>query len=95
LACGAERRGVFLEGLEVVVIVITVGSAWRGALVCAAIGAAAGLIVIFAASLLRHPLSRVPWWHGDVSVFALAIVTFMTSSIAIGLLRKAPSGAGG
>jgi Ca2+/H+ antiporter, TMEM165/GDT1 family len=60
-ALGISFNGVFLEGLEVVIIVITVGAASRDALVAAAAGAVvAGAIVAAAAALLRNPLSRVP-----------------------------------
>lgn len=53
-------KGVFLEGVEVVFIVITFG--WGvGDMTVAVIGAAlAGLIVLLAGLIARRPLSRVP-----------------------------------
>jgi len=72
-AAGGERRagldwysftvafkGVLLEGLEVVFIVITFGSA-QGHLAVAVVGAAAALVVVVVAGFLaRGPLERVP-----------------------------------
>ena len=53
-------NGVFLEGLEVVVIVLTMGSAAR-AYPSAILGAGIGLIVVLALGIaLRAPLTRVP-----------------------------------
>jgi uncharacterized membrane protein len=53
-------KGVLLEGLEVVFIVIAFGSA-QGHLGLAAAGAGAALVVVAAAGVLaRGPLSRVP-----------------------------------
>jgi len=53
-------NGVFLEGLEVVVIVLTMGSAAR-AYPSAIIGAAIGLVIVLGAGIvLRAPLARVP-----------------------------------
>ena len=53
-------KGVLLEGLEVVFIVIAFGSA-QGQLGLAVIGAAAAVVLVVAAGLLAHrPLSRVP-----------------------------------
>ena len=72
-AAGAERRlgldwfafvvsfkGVFLEGLEIVFIVITFG-ANADNIGLAALGAAAGGVIVLTAGFLLHrPLSRVP-----------------------------------
>ena len=72
-AAGSERRagldwysftvafkGVLLEGLEVVFIVITFGSA-QGHLTIAVVGAAVALVVVVVAGVLaRGPLERVP-----------------------------------
>jgi uncharacterized membrane protein len=72
-AAGSERRagldwysftvafkGVLLEGLEVVFIVITFGSA-QGHLAVAVVGAVAALVVVVVAGVLaRGPLQRVP-----------------------------------
>jgi uncharacterized membrane protein len=53
-------KGVLLEGLEVVFIVIAFGSA-QGRLGLAALGAAvAGVLVVAAGVIARGPLSRVP-----------------------------------
>ena len=53
-------KGVLLEGLEVVFIVIAFGSA-HGRLAPAMLGAAAAVVLVVAAGLLAHrPLSRVP-----------------------------------
>lgn len=53
-------KGVLLEGLEVVFIVMTIGAS-TGRLGVAAVAALAAVIVVGAvAAVLRHPLSRVP-----------------------------------
>jgi len=53
-------KGVFLEGLEVAFIVVTLGGS-RGDTGLAALGAAVALLVVLAAGLVVHaPLSRVP-----------------------------------
>lgn len=53
-------NGVFLEGLEVVVIVITMGSG-ASAYPSAILGAMAGLVIVTALGLiLRAPLAKVP-----------------------------------
>jgi uncharacterized membrane protein len=58
-------KGVFLEGIEVVFIVVTFGLAARrtdpnGMLVAAVSAVAAGVLVLIAAVLVRRPLSSVP-----------------------------------
>jgi uncharacterized membrane protein len=54
-------KGVFLEGLEVVFIVITFGTARTNGVALAAAAAAAALVVVVTAGALVHaPLSRVP-----------------------------------
>jgi uncharacterized membrane protein len=54
-------NGVFLEGLEVVIIVVTVGAASRDTLVAASAGALAAFAAIgFAAILVRRPFGRIP-----------------------------------
>jgi len=56
----AVFKGVLLEGLEVVFIVIAVG-AGRGLLGAAALGALAAIVVVLAIGALVHkPLARVP-----------------------------------
>jgi len=53
-------KGVFLEGLEVAFIVITVGGAQHN-VALAAVGAFAALVVVLVVGVLVHrPLSRVP-----------------------------------
>jgi uncharacterized membrane protein len=53
-------NGVFLEGLEVVVIILTMGSAAK-AYPSAILGAGVGLVVVLALGIaLRAPLTRVP-----------------------------------
>jgi Ca2+/H+ antiporter, TMEM165/GDT1 family len=54
-------NGVLLEGLEVVIIVITFSTGRAGAFLWAASGAlVAAAIVAGAAAILRHPFSRIP-----------------------------------
>jgi len=54
-------NGVFLEGLEVVIIVVTVGAASRDTLVAAGAGALAAFVVVaIAAALVRQPFGRIP-----------------------------------
>jgi Ca2+/H+ antiporter, TMEM165/GDT1 family len=58
-AFGTAFAGVFLEGLEVVFIVVALGG--LNSLPAAAIGATASLLLVVAAGVvLRHPLTRVP-----------------------------------
>jgi uncharacterized membrane protein len=53
-------KGVFLEGVEVVIIVLTLGSA-RDDVPTAAIGALSAVVLVaIAGAIARHPLSRVP-----------------------------------
>ena len=53
-------KGVFLEGLEVAFIVVTIGGTQHN-VALAAIGAAVAFVVVLAAGLVVHkPLSRVP-----------------------------------
>jgi uncharacterized membrane protein len=63
-ATATAFNGVFLEGLEVVVIVLTMGSAAAAggaAMPSAVLGALAGLVVVLALGIaLRAPLTKVP-----------------------------------
>src|SRR6266852_4740520 len=60
LAALTAFKAVLLEGLEVVFIVIALGSG-RGMLVLASVGAVAARLVVAAAGLIVHrPLARVP-----------------------------------
>jgi uncharacterized membrane protein len=53
-------KGVFLEGLEVAFIVVTIGGS-QGSVGLAAMGAAAALVtVLVVGTVVRTPLSRVP-----------------------------------
>ena len=53
-------KGVFLEGLEVVFIVLTFGSA-QGSIPLAALGAAAAVVLVAGVGFaVRAPLARVP-----------------------------------
>ena len=54
-------NGVFIEGLEIAVIVVTLGAAARGGFAWASLGAlGAALVVVAVAIVLRRPFSRVP-----------------------------------
>ena len=69
-------KGVFLEGLEVVFIVITFGlSATRynphGLLVASASAALAGLLVVVVGVIVRRPLSAVP---GNTMKYAVGLL---------------------
>jgi uncharacterized membrane protein len=60
LAALASFKAVFLEGLEVVFIVIAVG-AGRGLMIPASIGAIAACVLVAGIGLaVHHPLARVP-----------------------------------
>jgi uncharacterized membrane protein len=60
IAIATTFKAVVLEGIEVVFIVIAVGSAGQ-MLVPATLGAAAaGVVVVLVGLALRHPLARVP-----------------------------------
>lgn len=60
-AFAASFQGVLLEGIEVVIIVVAVGSKSTLALEAAAIGAVAAFLVVAVAGFVLHqPLSRVP-----------------------------------
>jgi Ca2+/H+ antiporter, TMEM165/GDT1 family len=74
-------QGVFVEGLEVAVIVVTFAASHTGALPWSAGGAlAAFVIVLVAAALLRKPFARVPEnaMKAVVGVMLLALGTFWT-----------------
>lgn len=59
-AVAAAFNGVFLEGLEVIIIILTIGSG-AGALGSAAAGAGLGLFLVTVAGVALHaPLARVP-----------------------------------
>jgi uncharacterized membrane protein len=89
---GAERlgfvtafKGVFLEGLEVAIIVVTVGSASRAALSAAAAGAAAACAAVVCAGILvRRPFARVPE-NTMKFVVGIMLVSFGTFWLGEGL----------
>jgi uncharacterized membrane protein len=61
LAFATAFNAVLLEGLEVVVIVVTFGAASTSALASATLGALAAIVVVaIAGVLLRRPAARVP-----------------------------------
>ncbi|NMP23180.1 COG4280 domain-containing protein [Sulfobacillus harzensis] len=67
-------NGVFLEGLEVVVIVLTMGSAAQ-AYPSAIVGSAIGLVLVLVAGvMLRAPLAKVP-----ENVMKFVVGTMLTS----------------
>jgi uncharacterized membrane protein len=77
-------KGVFLEGLEVVFIVITFGVNADSVPLAAAGAAIAGAIVLVAAVIARRPLSRVP---ENAIKFAVGVLltTFGTFWVVEGL----------
>jgi uncharacterized membrane protein len=78
-------NGVFLEGLEVAIIVVTVGSASSAALLAAAAGAlAAFVLVVIAAILVRQPFGRIPE-NTMKFVVGVMLVTFGTFWLGEGL----------
>ena len=67
-------QGVFLEELEVAVIVLTLGAAHGSVPLAAAAAGAAFVCVAVAAAIVRHPLARVP-----ENALALAVGVMLTS----------------
>jgi len=53
-------KGVLLEGLEVALIVVTLGASRRDIPLAAAAAGVAALVVLVAGIAVRHPLARVP-----------------------------------
>ena len=84
-------KGVFLEGVEIVFIVITFGLNAGNVPVAAASAAVAGLVVLVAGVLLRAPLSRVPENTLKYGV-GLLLVTFGTFWAVEGLGYFTPEG---
>lgn len=77
-------KGVFLEGLEVVVIVLTLGGASHD-LTLAALAAAAALgVVVIAGAVAARPLSRVPENTMKMTV-GLLLISFGTFWLGEGL----------
>jgi Ca2+/H+ antiporter, TMEM165/GDT1 family len=79
-----SAKGVFLEGVEVVFIVITFGANADSVPLAAAGAAAAGTVVVGAGALLRHPLARVPENTSNYTVGVL-LTTFGTFWFVEGL----------
>ncbi|MGB8910028.1 MAG: hypothetical protein WCC84_14880 [Candidatus Cybelea sp.] len=78
-------NGVFLEGLEVAIIVVTVGSASSDALEAAAAGALAAFALVgIAAVLVRRPLARIPE-NALKFVVGVMLVSFGTFWLGEGL----------
>ncbi|MGA7353908.1 MAG: hypothetical protein WBW76_00620 [Candidatus Cybelea sp.] len=81
----AAFNGVFLEGLEVAIIVVTVGSASSGAFEAAAAGALAAVVLVgIAAVLVRQPLGRIPE-NALKFVVGVMLVSFGTFWLGEGL----------
>jgi uncharacterized membrane protein len=78
-------NGVFLEGLEVAIIVVTIGSASGRALGVAAFGALAAVIAVSVAALLvRKPFARIPE-NTMKFIVGVMLVTFGTFWLGEGL----------
>ncbi len=91
-ALATAFNGVFLEGLEVVIIVVTVGSASGNALAAAAIGALAALLLVaIATALVRRPFGRFPEYTLKF-VVGVMLVTFGTFWLGEGLGIEWPLG---
>jgi Ca2+/H+ antiporter, TMEM165/GDT1 family len=81
----AAFNGVFLEGLEVAIIVVTVGSASSDALKAAAAGALVAVVLVgIAAVLVRQPLARIPE-NALKFVVGVMLVSFGTFWLGEGL----------
>jgi Ca2+/H+ antiporter, TMEM165/GDT1 family len=81
----AAFNGVFLEGLEVAIIVVTVGSASSGALKAASAGAlGAFVLVATAAVLVRQPFGRIPE-NAMKWIVGIMLVSFGTFWLGEGL----------
>jgi uncharacterized membrane protein len=84
-------KGVFLEGLEVIFIVITFGLNAHSMPIAAGAAAVGGAIVLTSGVLLRKPLSRVPENTMKFAV-GLLLTTFGTFWAVEGLGFFQPSG---
>jgi uncharacterized membrane protein len=77
-------KGVFLEGLEVVIIVLTLGGAAHNLALAAVAAGAALVVVVVVAAMVAKPLSQVPE-NTMKMVVALLLVSFGTFWIGEGL----------
>ncbi|HEX9343640.1 MAG TPA: hypothetical protein VF995_08515 [Actinomycetota bacterium] len=84
-------KGVFLEGAEVVFIVLTFGQNARNIPVAAAAAAAAGFVVVVAGIVVQGPLARVPE-NTLKYVVGLMLTTFGTFWSVEGLGIARPGG---
>jgi uncharacterized membrane protein len=84
-------KGVFLEGTEVVFIVITFGQGAHSLPVAAAAAAAAGIVVVTAGIVANRPLARVPE-NTLKYVVGLMLATFGTFWSVEGLGIARPGG---
>jgi uncharacterized membrane protein len=82
-------KGVFLEGLEVVIIVLTLGGASHNLGLAAASAAVALVAVVAVAAVAARPLAKVPENTMKMAV-GLMLVSFGTFWVAEGLGLKWP-----
>jgi uncharacterized membrane protein len=88
---GASFQGVFVEGIEVVFIVIAVGGAAQN-LAAATAGAAAAMVLVVALGLIVHrPLTRVPE-NTLKFLVSVMISSFGTFWIGEGISLRWPGG---
>jgi uncharacterized membrane protein len=84
-------KGVFLEGLEVVFIVITFGASARSLPLAAAGALGAGLIVLAVGAIVHRPLARVPE-NTLKYIVGLLLSTFGLFWVVEGLGAATPDG---
>lgn len=85
-------NGVFVEGLEVAIVVVSVGSASSAALAAASAGALAAIVLVaIAAVLVRRPFGRIPE-NAMKLIVGVMLVTFGTFWLGEGLQVNWPFG---